>query len=157
MPRDFFEDHVRPDFEAWKSEKSNQRLAKHLASNLNNMAARTWSYWKILNPKNINHTSSEGKYRDFIIANICDDFALIRDIADAHKHVEIDRGSRRITRSNQTNNDSIKWDEGRWDETRWDSPEELIITLDDGSKRTFEAVATRVMQMWDKLLQDWNI
>ncbi|WP_281685006.1 hypothetical protein, partial [Thalassobaculum salexigens] len=148
---------VRPDFEAWNSEKANQRLAKHLASNLNNMAARTWSYWKKSHPININHTSSEGKYRDFVISNICDDFALIRDIADAHKHVELNRDSRRITRSSQTDSDSIKWDEGCWDEARWDSPEELIITLDDGSKRTFEAVANRVMNMWEELLQSWNL
>jgi len=157
MPRDFFDDHVRPDFEAWSSEKTNQRLAKHLARNLNNMAARTWNFWKNLDSKKINHTSSEGRYRDFIISNICDDFALIRDIADTHKHVELDRDSRRITRSNQTDNGSIKWDEGGWDEARWDSPDELIITLDDGSKRSFEIVATNVMRMWDKLLDDWKI
>ena len=44
----------------------------------------------------------EEKYRNELAARECSEFALVRDIADAHKHFELDRKPRRLTNPDQT-------------------------------------------------------
>jgi hypothetical protein len=47
------------------------------------------------------------------------DFALLRDLAKAVKHVVLERGTPKITKAAQISPRSLGWDEMRWDEGRW--------------------------------------
>ena len=44
---------------------------------------------------------AEDQYRARLAKQECADFALVRDVAEAHKHVELNRKPRRLTASDQ--------------------------------------------------------
>ena len=53
IPRRFFEQHVRPNYEEWLHEPLNERRAKNAVSDANVMAARVFHYWKDQDPNQI--------------------------------------------------------------------------------------------------------
>ena len=101
-PRSFFENHVRKNFEAWLADPLAEHLAKNAVGDANVMAARALLYWRDRDPSRVYGATSEGDYRDALATNECSDFALVRDVADAHKHGSISRKNRYVTRSDQT-------------------------------------------------------
>ena len=91
------------------------RLAKNAVSEANNMAERMFSRSGFGNPRS---------YRDHL-SRQCEEFSFVWDIADAHKHVELGRGPRKITRDSQTNKVSQGWFPKGW----WFEKEELVVVL----------------------------
>ena len=148
IPRKFFEQHVRPNYEEWLHEPLNERRAKNAVGDANVMAARAFHYWKDQDPNQIYRAQSERQYRDELAARECADFALVRDVADVYKHVELDRPSRRLTRYDQTA--ASGYGEGRWGEGPWGG--QLVVTLDDGTKRPLADIVHNVIAMWERLL-----
>jgi hypothetical protein len=118
-PRNFFEQHVRPNYEEWRQEPLNERRAKNAVSDANNMAARVFHYWNGRDQSQIYGARREGDYRDELAARECPDFALVRDVAEAYKHVELSRPTRRVTRYDQTAAEPTKWNAVRWNEAPW--------------------------------------
>ncbi|NQV81288.1 MAG: hypothetical protein HQ495_12100 [Alphaproteobacteria bacterium] len=157
MPRAFFDNHVRPNYRAWLADPGQEYLAKNAVTEANNMAARVFHHWEGVDPTRIRGAKNEGEYRNLLAAHECPDFALVRDVADAHKHVTLDRASRQVTNASQTHVDSLGWGEATWGEAKWGSPPELVISLDDGSKRPLDAIMENVIEMWDRLLEHWGI
>lgn len=82
---------------------------------------------------------------------------LARDVADAHKHFELDRSSRQLTNATQTSAGTLGWGKGGFGEGVYGGAEQLVVTLDDGSKRPLLAIMNNVMEMWEDLLQSWNL
>ena len=64
MPRRFFEEHVRPNYEEWLSSPLNERLAKNALADANNMAARVFHYWRDRDPAQVYGVTNEARYRD---------------------------------------------------------------------------------------------
>ena len=156
MPRNFFENYVRPNHEAWLASPLDERLAKNAVGDANDLAARAFHHWKVRDPSQINGAASEGQYRNELAIHECTDFSLVRDVADAHKHVELDRPSRRVTRSEQTGPASMGFGDGGFGEGPFGGGLQLVIRLDDGSKRSLTAVMKNVMEMWERLLTRWS-
>jgi hypothetical protein len=80
------------------------------------------------------------------------DVGLLRDVADAFKHHRPDRRSATVRASSDVVSVSIGWDEARWEEGKWDSPEQVIVTQKDGSKRALSSVLQNVFDAWMTLL-----
>ena len=53
MIRDFYDNHLRPNYDAWVDEPRNQRLAKNAVGDANTMAARVYHYWIDLDPSQL--------------------------------------------------------------------------------------------------------
>jgi hypothetical protein len=157
MPRQFFDSHVLPNYRDWMAQPLDQRLAKNAVSDANNMAARVFRYWKDIEPQNVFNAQNEGEYRSRLTDFECVDFGLVRDIADAHKHVALERPSRLVSRADQTEIERLGWGVARWGEGRWGSPPQLVVTLDDGTKRPLTAVMKNVIGMWERLLAVWRL
>jgi hypothetical protein len=157
MPRAFFQNHVLPNYTDWLAAPLNQRLAKNVVADANNMAARVFRYWQGRDAAAVYGTTSEGKYRDALVERECKDFGLLRDIADAHKHFQLDRPSRRLSRSDQTGEGALSWGEARWGEGVYGGGPQLVVTLDDGSKRPLSAIVNNVIEMWERLLTRWSL
>jgi hypothetical protein len=87
----------------------------------------------------------------------CEDFGLVRDIADAHKHVVIDRASRKITGSDQTQTGTIGYGQGGYGEGVYGGADQLVVTLDDGSKRALSGVMQNVIAMWQRILHQHSL
>ena len=90
-PREFFENHVRRNYDAWMADPLQEHLAKNAVAEANNMAARVFHYWKEVDRARVFGANNEGEYRSELAARKCGDFAIVRDVADAHKHVELVR------------------------------------------------------------------
>jgi hypothetical protein len=149
-PRQFFERHVRPNYEEWRQAPLDERRAKNAVSEANNMAERAFHYWRDRDPNQIYGARNAGQYRRELAARECPDFALVRDVADAHKHVQLDRGSRQVTRHDQTAAEPTRWNEVRWNEAPWNG--QLVVTLDDGTRRPLRDIMRNVIAMWERLL-----
>lgn len=147
-PRRFFEQHVKPNYEEWLQDPLDERCAKNAVGVANVMAARVFHYWKDQAPNPIYDAQSEGAYRSELAARECADFALVRDVAAAYKHVTLDRRSRQLTRYDQTA--ASGWGEGRWGDGPWGG--HLVVTLDDGTRRPLSEIMGSVIAMWGRLL-----
>ena len=157
MLRLFFDRHVKPNYDDWLASPADERLAKNAVADANNMAARAYHYWRDREPDHVYRTANEGRYRDELATRECPDFALVRDVADAHKHFHLDRPKRRITRSDQTGSGAIGWGEGPYGEGIHGGGPQLLVTLDDGSKRPLTAIMANVIKMWEQLLARWGL
>ena len=153
----FFDGHVKPNYEDWLASPLDERLAKNAVADANNMAARAFRYWRDREPARVYRANNEGRYRDELAARECPDFALVRDVADAHKHFHLDRPTRLVTRSDQTGPGAIGWGEGGYGEGVYGGGPQLVVTLDDGSKRPLTAIMANVIEMWEQLLTRWRL
>jgi hypothetical protein len=157
VPRRFFEEHVRPNYEEWLASPLNERLAKNALADANNMAARVLHYWRDRDLSQVYGVSNERQYRDLLAERECSEFALLRDVADAHKHVSLTRQSRKVTRSDQTGSGATGWGEGSYGEGVYGGGPQLVVTLDDGTKRPLTAIMANVIKMWERLLTRWGL
>lgn len=159
-PRLFFDKFVKPPFEDWLTDELCNWKAKTTVANLDIMAETCFVFWKSTDASKLNNVTKARKFREFLVQSECEDFGLVWDIHDAHKHIELTvsrSGGREVNRSDQTDVMSLGWDEATWDEGRWDSPEELVVTTDSGSKRSLIAIAKNVIEMWERLLAEWGL
>ena len=151
MPRKFFEQHVRPSYEEWLRDPANERLAKIAAQAANDMAAHVLHYWQGLDRSKVYGAKKEGAYRDELASRECADFALVRDVAEAHKHVKLERRSRLITGYDQTAVKDTVYEEGVFEEGVFEG--EVLVTLDDGTSRPLAEIMGNVIAMWTRLLE----
>lgn len=149
--QEFFDQHVTPAISDWQGNELAIYKAKMVATNLNQMA--DYYFNEFSNDANkVLGVSSPWQFRD-ALSQQYPDFALIRDIADSHKHVLLSRASRRISNESQTRADHVGWDEAGWDDARWGSPEEIVVVDDCGQKHHFIGIVERVSAMWRSLLE----
>jgi hypothetical protein len=70
------------------------------------MAARVLHYWQDRDRSKVYGCGAEdeSRYRDELVERVCSDFAWVRDVAEAYKHVELTRRlpTRVVTRYDQT-------------------------------------------------------
>ena len=158
MPRAFFEGHVLPNYKDWLAKPLNSRLAKNaVVGDANTMAARVFHHWRDRDLTKIHGAKSDGQYREKLSAHECPDFGLVHDVADAHKHFELDRRSRRVTRSDQTAEAEMGYGEGGFGEGGFGGGAQLVVELDDGTKRPLSAIMKNVIEMWQRLLVSWSL
>ncbi len=146
-----------PNYQDWVALPLDERLAKNAVAEANNMAARAFHHWRSREPSLVYEADKEGRYRDELAARECPDFALVRDVADAHKHLQLDRPSRILTRSDQTGPGHMRFGEGRYGQGVYGGGPQLVVTLDDGSRRPLNSVLKNVIAMWERLLTRWSL
>ena len=132
----------------------------NVAVSANQIADWCVGYWENkCDPSKVNNCKrhTAGKYRDFLAATECPDFAIIRDVAETHKHLQIDRDSRTVSVATQTVGGSLGWGEGGWGEGGWGGGPQIVINLDNGQRRAFSAPMENVFNMWDRLLNAWRL
>ena len=91
------------------------------------------------------------------IAKAHPDFALVVDIDDAHKHLELRDRDRAVTSSKQT---AIRHIGGSWAGSwggswgsSWGSKREIVVQLDnDTQQRPLAEILKNVVEMWNSLL-----
>jgi len=143
---------VRPTVAAWRADTLNVLLAKQTANELNNMAERIFHHW-CAGAAQVYFAQTPGEYRRKLVAHACSDFQLVWDIADAHKHVALDQKHRIVSRDEQTAQGSLGWGERGFGEGAFGGADELVVRLDDGSKRAVSAVIENVLAMWELVAQ----
>jgi hypothetical protein len=121
------------------------------------MAERVFVYWNALDPTQVASTKSPRQYRVYLAENISEDFGLIRDIHDGHKHAVVSRADRRVTTSDQTGVAQTAWGEGAFGEGVFGGGDQIVVRLDNGSKRALSAIMKNVMTEWENLLAQMGL
>jgi len=148
MSADFFQKYVVPAYEDWRKNPSDIRLAKLLASELNNIAEHYWTQNHQTSPTMVDSTSSATRYRDSL-ANILPEFGLIRDVAECHKHVFLDRRSAKIRSDNDVAVESIGY--GQAYGLRYGGGDVVAVKLKNEEVVYFDILSEKVYQYWKSL------
>ncbi len=149
----FFETHVVPAMVEWRNSPSDVRLAMNLAVSLNQMADHFWHEYHESEVDRVFAKDSVGGFRK-ALAEANSNFGLVRDVADAHKHVKLSRPDRVLTSAGQTTKGSLGWGEAEFGVAEYGGVEEMVIELDAGDRRHFSGVAEAVFEMWCGMLKD---
>jgi len=162
-PRKFFDNNVKRAYQAWQSDRTTEWKMNATVAMLNNMAAWVFIHWcpygSPTNKLAVYRAENEGQYRTALAQHECEDFALVRDIADGHKHVILGRPNRQVTKADQfaselyggafSSDFSSDFDIGAY---------QFVVTLDDGvTKRAVSDIADSVLRMWERLLTQWGM
>ena len=155
MPRDFFENMVKPAYRDWRVKPLAEHRAKATIGFANDMAERMFHYLGLERDYGARET---GKYRN-ALGEACPDFGLLRDIADGTKHFRLDRPNRRISSAEQTGRGALNWAEwgDNWEDAdyTWEESGDLLMTTaDNGEQRSLISIVNNVLSMWERLLNE---
>ena len=150
---------IQANYDEWLASPLDERRAMNAVAAANNMAAWAFKYWHHRDAAEVYRAKDEGPYRNELAVRECPDFALVRDVAEAHKHFELDRKKPLpdVTRADQTGPGSTGWGEGGFGEGVYGGGPKLVVTLHDGTKRALTAVMKNVIVMWEQLLTRWRL
>jgi hypothetical protein len=151
-PNEFFSDYVLRAYREWLDRPLDEYLAKVAVSHANILAERVWHHLKDTSPDKVFNSKSAGEYREALATRECSDAGLVRDVAEGFKHVTLSRRTRRVTSKDQTGIETMGYGQGGWGEGRYGGPEQLVVTLDDGTKRPLSAILKNVIEMWARIL-----
>jgi hypothetical protein len=147
----FFHNQVLPSVRDWEENHMEEHRAMSVAVNLNHMADRYWYSFDGIDPSRLLGANNLSAFRNALCAK-SNDFSLIRDVADAHKHVKLDRSGRNLTNADQTTVARLGWGVPKWGEGRWGSSPEVVVTFDDGSKHHFSTAVRKSIELWESML-----
>ena len=137
-PRDFHKTVVLPDFRDFQANDTDIRAAYHAVTSTDALAAQIYWWCKQNNVGAISGIDDDSHYRGEL-AKHDSDFGLLRDIANAQKHVFLVKPKKRKPQISGADGVSVRqlgWkDEPRWDEAKWDSPAQIVVRTKRGDNR----------------------
>ena len=148
---EFFDTHVAPAMEEWRRAPTDIRLAMNAAVALNQMADHFWHGFAAVDPGRIFKTPNPGAFRAEL-ATRNEHFALLRNVAEAHKHVKLSRPVRAVTSAGQAFIGETDYGLAAYDTGPWSGGPSVVIELDNGQQRHLSATAEEVMQLWTSML-----
>ena len=147
----FFDTHVRPSVESWQKHPIDIRLAMQAAIALNQMADHFWHAYGTVDPGRVfGAATSAAFYKELAARNL--HFALLRDVAEAHKHVKLDRPGRSLTGAEQTSVGTTGYGGAGFGTAPWDGGPSIVIELDDGGKEHLSMLVDQVVLLWHSML-----
>lgn len=163
MPRDFFKNTLEPTFlESKTHHHSNLRFFKQTSQAFNNLVERL-AHEEVNNLHNETQRKKIIKeYRD-CIANDCPEYGIIRDVADAEKHIQISRKGRRLTKDSQTEESMAGgWSANAFSKTSFSSlsfdftRNEIIVYCDDGSEHYGATLLENTYEYFLKIIHQYQ-
>jgi hypothetical protein len=148
----FFDIHVVPNYNAWLTEPTDLRLAMNAVVSLYHMADHFWNSFYKTNDR-VYSTKKSGDFRAKL-AELSDDYALLRDVAEAHKHMQLHRPERIVTSSTQTVVGSTGYGEAGYGTGPFGGGLSIVVELDDHTKQHLSYTAKMVKQLWESKLKE---
>lgn len=148
---EFFDTHVNPAYEEWINDPTSIRLAMNVAVALNQMTDHFWHAYTKVDPSRVFCTANSSAFRTEL-ARRHGHFAIVRDVAEAHKHVRLDRGSRVLTGTEQTAVGETGWGEAGFGTGPYGGVPSVVVELDEGTKHHLSHSAKEVLQLWLSIL-----
>lgn len=149
--RAFFETHVEPNLAAWSAQPTDIRLAMNAVVSLYHMTDHFWYAYESVDPVRVFGTKSTNQFRNNL-AQQFSHFAVVRDVAEAHKHMELDRKSRVLTESKQTAVGATGFGEAGFGTGPFGGEPSIVVKLDDNSKHHLIYLAEEVKGLWITML-----
>jgi hypothetical protein len=91
------------------------------------------------------------------LADNCNEFKIIRDLAKANKHARLIRHSPRVADSGQTSAKSKGWGEARWGEGRYGSPLQIFVEVDGSEECYVETLIQKSVDMLDRIAKELGL
>lgn len=157
MPRarttahDFFDTHAVPNHEEWLAKPVDIRLGMNAVVSLYHMADHFWHAYASLDSARVFATATPAQLRSEL-ARQHPQFALLRDVAEAHKHMKLDRSTRVVTGSSQIAVGATGWGQGGYGTGPYGGGLSIVVELDDGTKQHLTDLAREVRQLWASML-----
>ena len=155
-PQEFWRDHVLPNCEEYRKHPNSMRHAMNAALSAFHMADWVWTTYHEADPQKVAGAQHTLDYCRHLANTGYPDFLVLKDIAEAHKHLELDRPTpyvRAVTSAGDTGLGSFGA------VTRLGpfggpmaAPKRLVVQQQDGRKRSFDEVIENVIQMWEELI-----
>ena len=156
-PRNFFNNILWPSYNAWLADPLREWKAKTAVANADILAERVFVHFEKIDPAKIFGAKTAAQFRTHLRESVCADFGLVWDVHDGHKHAILSRANRKITSADQTGVSGIGFGQGGFGEGVYGGGPQIVIELDDGTKRALSSVLLNVMAMWTKLLNDTGL
>jgi hypothetical protein len=128
-PRDFLEAIVRPNVADFHTRFADMRHAHNAISSVDALAAHLYVWAKSNCQAAVASSCNDSAYRGTLAAQN-GDFALLRDIAKAQKHVHLTQGKPQVGSADQVTSRTIGWGKGRWGEGRWGGVQQVVVDID---------------------------
>ena len=149
--QEFYHKYLKPNYDEWVASLLDERLAMNTILSANQLA--DWHFYDLKIGNSVGQSFSGPKvFREHIVANVCADFQIIWDVADSHKHFNLDRGDALIKSAEQTKLGTMGWGQGRYGEGPYGGGPQLLVEY-NGKKRNLSAATQNVVAMWRDLLQ----
>ena len=143
-PRDHLIEIVRPNVSDLRANYADVRCAFNAVAAIDALAGHLYRWCSSYAKHEVVGVPDDSAYRERL-ARSNGDFALVRDIAKAQKHVQLTRGSPQVSKAGQVAKRSLGWGEARWDEGRWDGPPQVVVQTDAGDLCVVESIAVRAL------------
>lgn len=143
-PRKHLELIVRPNLKDLGEGYGDVRHAFNAIAAVDALAGHIWRWCRDHAPQEIVGAKNDIGFKQRL-AETNADFALVRDMAKAQKHVHLDRGAPALKGADQIEVRSLGWGQMRWGEGRWGSPPQVVVETDLGEVRVVEAVLGRAL------------
>lgn len=148
---DFFDTHLVPNYEAWLVQPTDMRLAMNAVVSLYHMADHFWHAYANLDSSRIFATANSALFRAEL-ANRDHRFKVLRDVAEAHKHMKLDRSTRILSESRQTGVGSTGYGQAGYGTGPYGGGSSVVVELDDNTKHHLGYLAQEVKQLWFSML-----
>lgn len=147
----YFETHVEPNLAVWSAQPTDIRLAMNAVVSLYHMADHFWHAYGSVDSIRVFGTPSAGEFRkELAVQN--NHFAILRDVAEAHKHMELGRGTRVLTKSTQTAVGATGFGEAGFGTGPFGGGPSIVVKLNDNSKQHLSYLAKEVKALWITML-----
>ena len=147
---EFFSDHVVPNYNAFRTAVLDLRLAMNAAVAVNQMADHYWHSVATIDAGAVFHTSSPEAFRRELALR-SRDWAILRDVAEAHKHAHLSRATRSLTTSRQSVVSQFGYGSGAYGSGSYGG-KSIVVTLDNGEAHHFSSLAAKSVAMWKTML-----
>lgn len=144
----FFDAYVVPNHDAWLAQPTDLRLAMNATVSLYHMADHFWHTYAAIEPVRVFCKGSSGQFRTEL-AKRNNEYSLLRDVAEAHKHMKLDRSTRSVTETRQTAVGSTGYGEAGYGTGPYGGGPSIVVELDDGEKRHLSYLAQTVRALWE--------
>lgn len=141
-PREFLDAVVRPNVAAFRVDFADLRHAYNAVAAVDALAAHMYGWLKANAPDAVAGIKDDSGYRD-ALAKRDADFALLRDVAKAQKHVHLTRGAPAVTRADQVASQPVGWGRGGFGKGRWGGPKQVLVTTAAGRLCFVESIVGR--------------
>lgn len=151
-PKDFLKVMVQPNVADFKTRFDDLRLAFNAVAAVDALAAQLYVWCQANAPSETAGVPDDSHYRGRL-AQANDDFALLRDIAKANKHVHLTKGTPQVSRAGQVSQKQLGWGVARWGEGRWGSPPQVVVDTNGGETRVVETIVDAALAFLEGEMQ----
>ncbi len=156
-PQEFWRDHVLPNYKEYQVHSNSIRHAMNAAQSAFHMADWVWTTYHDAKPQKGADTQNVADYYRHLANNGCPNFLVLKDIAEAHKHLKLDRPTsyvRAVTSAGamglgSTGAITRMGSMG----TPMAGRKRLVVQRQDGGKQAFDEVIENVIRMWEELIE----